>query len=70
MWGVFCDDIELKGKTETIKSNETIKDSQIRIWNYKTGQVEYYEVNEKTINKITELLKSEVGSNGIKKNRS
>lgn len=54
------DDIEFTGKTEPIKSNVVIEDGQIRIWNYKTGKVEYYEVYEKSINKISELLESEV----------
>ena len=54
------DDIEFTGETEPIKSNAVIEDGQIRIWNYKTSKVEYYKVNEKTINKISDLLKSEV----------
>lgn len=54
-------DIEFTGET-SIKSNAVIEDGQIRIWNYKTGKVEYYDVNEKAIEKISRLLKDEVNS--------
>lgn len=52
------DDIDFTGETEPIKSNVVVEDGQIRIWNYKAGKVEYYEVNEKVIDKISKLLKS------------
>lgn len=66
MWGEFCDvyapnakneDIEFTGETKPIKSDVVIEDGQIRIWNYKTGKVKYYEVNEALINKISEILR-------------
>ena len=50
-------DIEFTGEIEPVKSNEVIEDGQIRIWNYKTGKVEYHEVNETLINKISKILR-------------
>lgn len=65
MWGPFCntyspdarnDDIEFTAETESIKSNAVVEDGQIRVWNYKSGEVKYFEVNEETIVKVLELL--------------
>lgn len=65
MWGEFCNtyspneesnDIEFTGETEPIKSEAVIEDGQIRIWNYKSGKVKYFNVDEKTIVKVLEFL--------------
>lgn len=61
MWGEFCNnscnDIEFTGEIESKESNTVIEDGQIRIWNYRTGKVEYYEADEKIIEKISKLLR-------------
>lgn len=66
MWNEVCsvyspdaenNDIEFTGEIESKESNTVIEDGQIRIWNYRTGKVEYYEADEKIIEKISKLLR-------------
>ena len=65
MWNEVCsvyspdaenNDIEFTGEVGS-RENKTIieENGQIRIWNYKTGKVEYYEADEKIIEKISKL---------------